>query len=96
MTKPTESEKASATPASAKATQPAAPQPAPIHAWAALAVGSTILAPDKDDSGNGFYYAVVQKISADQKTLTCLWKGFPELGSFTVQRLRVGLVAMVK
>ena len=65
-----------------------------ISPWEAIVVGSTVLAPDKDDGG--FYYAIVEKVSTDQRSLVCSWKGYPKLPHFNVRRLAVGLIAVVK
>lgn len=61
--------------------------------WNAITIGSTVLAFDKESGG--FFSANVEKISADQKTLTCSWNGH-KLPHFTVRRLAVGLLPVAK
>jgi len=57
--------------------------------WDAIAIGSAVLAFDKESGG--YFPANVEKISADQLTLTCSWNGF-KLPHFTVRKLAVGLL----
>src|SRR6185437_8063611 len=50
----------------------------------ATAIGSAVLAFDKESGG--YFPANFEKISADQLTLTCSWNGF-KLPHFTVRKL---------
>lgn len=64
--------------------------------WDAIAVGSKVLAKSTEPGEDGYYLSTVEEISADKKTLTLKWVGYPKLPPFKVRRLAVGIIAVVK
>lgn len=64
--------------------------------WDALAKGSKCLAKSTEPGEDGYYLAVVEEISADGKTLTLKWVGYPKLDTFKVRKLAVGLLAKIQ
>src|SRR4051812_36787822 len=85
LTKPNESEKPlppTATPKDGEATTP----------WDKLIKGSRCLAKSTEPNEDGYYLATVEDVSADGKTLTLKWFGYPGLASFKTRRLAVGII----
>jgi hypothetical protein len=81
---------------SSAAAMPAKPGPTSDtsnNPWNSIEVGGTVLA--QVDKEEGYFPAIVEKISDDGKTLTLRWKAY-RLPSFTMRRLAVGLIAVVK
>lgn len=62
---------------------------APVDPWAAIKVGSVVLASDARD--DGWWEAVVVKLEQNGATLRLKWRDFPDLGEFTKPLTRVGL-----
>lgn len=77
-----------------KSKAPAKSQELLANPWNAITEGSTVLAHDRESGG--YYAATVEKASADRSILTCSWANYPKLPHFTVRRLAVGLLAVVK
>ena len=92
MNEPIKAEKPNETSASSGPEPKKKPEKS-ANPWDAIAVGSTVLA--QVDKAEGYFPAIVQKISGDGKTLTLRWKGF-DMPAFTMRRLAVGLIAVVK
>lgn len=62
---------------------------APADPWAAIRVGSVVLA--SDARNDGWWEAVVVRVEQNGATLRLKWRDFPDLGEFTKPLNRVGL-----
>lgn len=67
---------------------PVMPATAP-DPWAAIKVGSVVLASDTRD--DGWWEATVVRLEQNGATLRLKWRDFPEFGEFTKPLTRVGL-----
>lgn len=77
-----------ATPVPPPPPPPAAPAQ-PVDPWAAIKVGTVVLASEAKD--DGWWEAVVVKLEHNGGTLRLKWRDFPDLAEFTKPLSRVGL-----
>jgi hypothetical protein len=64
-----------------------------IDPWAAIKVGSVVLACQSNDEGHGWWEAIVIAVPKNNITLTLRWRDYPELKKFAYPRREVGLLA---
>lgn len=61
--------------------------------WAALGIGSVVVAYDEDEEGEGWWEAVVIAVSKDGDTLSLRWKDYPKEPKVSRPRRKVGILA---
>lgn len=74
----------------AKAADTPAANPADL--WAAIKVGSTVIAPEKHPEEDGWWRATVTAVSKDGRTITIRWLDAPKQPPVTLKRQAVGLL----
>jgi hypothetical protein len=86
-----------ASPASKPAAQPAETASAAgkpfLSPWDAIEIGATVLWHASKDEG--WFEAIVVKISKDRKVLTMRWRDYPKLPQFNVKRFDVGIICKI-
>jgi hypothetical protein len=84
-----------AAPAAAKDSPTAAPtasKPDPTALWAAITVGSTVIAPEKRPEEDGWWRATVTAVSKDGRNITIRWLEAPRQPPVTLKRQAVALL----
>lgn len=69
-----------------------ADKPDPAALWAAITVGSTVIAPEARPSDDGWWRATVVQVSKDGRNLTLRWLDAPKQPPVTLKRQAVALL----